>query len=81
MMERGHGIDEMAVMITACSWQTLIADMVTQQSKDRFLALDSWRGIAAVAIAIYHFQVFAISHLAKRWIDGNFWLFVDFFSS
>ena len=53
--------------------------MGAQKGKDRFLALDSWRGIAAIGVAISHFPIIAVSHLAARPVVENLPLFVDFF--
>src|SRR3979409_173570 len=49
---------------------------------ERFVALDSWRGIAACLVALFHFE--AYSHLVYSHLNGapflrNSWLFVDFF--
>jgi peptidoglycan/LPS O-acetylase OafA/YrhL len=43
----------------------------------RFLVLDSWRGIAACLVALFHFD--AYSHLYGVPFLRNSWLFVDFF--
>src|SRR5687768_3329218 len=45
----------------------------------RFVALDSWRGIAACLIVFFHFRNFTYSHLASVDIINHAWLFVDFF--
>lgn len=43
----------------------------------RFAVLDGWRGVAALGVAAYHFQVY--SHVfASRFVQGSY-LFVDFF--
>ncbi len=44
---------------------------------DRFLALDSWRGLCACAVALYHFG--AVSHLQSLGLIRASYLFVDFF--
>ena len=43
----------------------------------RFVALDSWRGIAACLVALFHLD--AYSHLYDVPFLRNSWLFVDFF--
>ena len=43
----------------------------------RFVVLDSWRGIAACLVALFHLQ--AYSHLYDVPFLRNSWLFVDFF--
>ena len=43
----------------------------------RFLVLDSWRGIAACLVALFHLD--AYSHLYDVPFLRNSWLFVDFF--
>ncbi|MGH8669260.1 MAG: acyltransferase family protein [Burkholderiales bacterium] len=43
----------------------------------RFTALDSWRGIAACMVALFH--VNAYSHVAELQLVRNAYLFVDFF--
>ena len=51
-----------------------------EQSKTqigRFEVLDSWRGICALIIALFHFQ--AYSHLTTTSFLANCYLFVDFF--
>jgi peptidoglycan/LPS O-acetylase OafA/YrhL len=42
-----------------------------------FIALDSWRGIAALMVAVYHFTT--ASMLSKSMLVQYSWLFVDFF--
>ena len=42
-----------------------------------FTALDGWRGVCAVLVAIYHFH--STSHLSQSGIIRNSYLFVDFF--
>jgi peptidoglycan/LPS O-acetylase OafA/YrhL len=44
---------------------------------ERFVVLDSWRGIAACLVALFHFD--AYSHLYGVPFLRNSWLFVDFF--
>lgn len=43
----------------------------------RYRVLDSWRGIAALFVAAFHFPVDGYLHKAS--IVGHAWLFVDFF--
>lgn len=43
----------------------------------RFVALDSWRGIAALMVALFHFR--STSHIADTSFILNSWLFVDLF--
>src|SRR5947199_4414119 len=43
----------------------------------RFVVLDSWRGIAACLVALFHLD--AYSHLYGMPFLRNSWLFVDFF--
>lgn len=43
----------------------------------RFQALDGWRGICALLVALYHFD--AYSHVYQIPLVRNSWLFVDFF--
>jgi peptidoglycan/LPS O-acetylase OafA/YrhL len=44
---------------------------------ERFVVLDSWRGIAACLVALFHLE--AYSHLYGVPFVRNAWLFVDFF--
>jgi peptidoglycan/LPS O-acetylase OafA/YrhL len=44
---------------------------------ERFVALDSWRGLAACLVALFHLD--AYSHLYGVPFLRNSWLFVDFF--
>jgi len=44
---------------------------------ERFVVLDSWRGIAACLVALFHLE--AYSHLYGVPFLRNSWLFVDFF--
>ena len=43
----------------------------------RFVALDSWRGIAALMVALFHFR--STSHIADTPFILNSWMFVDLF--
>jgi peptidoglycan/LPS O-acetylase OafA/YrhL len=45
----------------------------------RFEVLDSWRGIAACLVALFHLRVVAQSHLADIAVIRHSYLFVDFF--
>src|SRR2546425_10965309 len=45
--------------------------------EQRFIALESWRGIAACLVALFHLD--AYSHLYDVPLLRNAWLFVDFF--
>jgi len=47
------------------------------KSTQRFLALDSWRGICALLVALFHFR--ANNHLDGLGLIRNAYLFVDFF--
>lgn len=44
---------------------------------DRFVALDAWRGLAALAVALYRLE--ADGHFYALSFVRNSWLFVDFF--
>ena len=44
---------------------------------ERFVALDSWRGVAACLVALFHLN--AYSHFYDLPFLRNSWLFVDFF--
>jgi peptidoglycan/LPS O-acetylase OafA/YrhL len=44
---------------------------------ERFAALDSWRGIAACMVVLYHVRVY--SHVSELQAVQQGWLFVDFF--
>lgn len=48
-------------------------------SPPRFVALDSWRGIAACCVAVFHFHLGVNSHFAELTFFRNASLFVDFF--
>jgi peptidoglycan/LPS O-acetylase OafA/YrhL len=45
--------------------------------QDRFTVLDSWRGVCALIVVVYHFT--AKSHLLFLPFFRNGWIFVDFF--
>ena len=45
----------------------------------KFVAVESWRGIAAIMVILAHFRVLAISHLNTLPLVANGHLFVDFF--
>ncbi|MCE7886399.1 MAG: acyltransferase [Alphaproteobacteria bacterium PRO2] len=45
----------------------------------RFRVLDSWRGLAACFVALFHFRNFVYSHLFQLDFVNNAHLFVDFF--
>jgi peptidoglycan/LPS O-acetylase OafA/YrhL len=47
------------------------------KEKSRFTVLDSWRGVCAIIVVVYHFT--AMSHLLFLPLIRNGWLFVDFF--
>jgi peptidoglycan/LPS O-acetylase OafA/YrhL len=47
------------------------------QAQARFIVLDSWRGVCAMIVVIYHFM--AKSHLLFLPFFRNGWIFVDFF--
>lgn len=49
---------------------------------ERFVALDSWRGVAACLVALFHLEAYShlvYSHLHAVPLLRNSWLFVDFF--
>ncbi len=48
------------------------ADLAESPTPDRFLALDSWRGIAALGVAYYHIRGI------YWWLDGPFYIRLDF---
>src|SRR5258708_8409695 len=48
-----------------------------EANTQRFVVLDSWRGIAACLVALFHLD--AYSHLYGGPFLRNSWLFVDFF--
>lgn len=43
----------------------------------RFSVLDSWRGLCALWVALYHFRVF--SHINETWLTRHGFIAVDFF--
>lgn len=45
----------------------------------RFVVLDGWRGIAALLVAAFHFQIYVSSHLQALAFVRHSWLFVDYF--
>jgi peptidoglycan/LPS O-acetylase OafA/YrhL len=47
------------------------------QTQGRFTVLDSWRGVCAIIVVVYHFT--AESHLLFLPFFRNGWIFVDFF--
>lgn len=49
----------------------------TSATKTRFLALDAWRGMCALMVALFHFN--AQSDLSIVPLVRNSWIFVDFF--
>jgi len=51
--------------------------MASADKNPRFVALDSWRGICACMVALFHFDVF--SHLSFLPFVRHAYLFVDFF--
>jgi peptidoglycan/LPS O-acetylase OafA/YrhL len=48
-----------------------------RQIGNRFTVLDSWRGVCAIIVVVYHFM--AKSHLLLLPFFRNGWIFVDFF--
>ncbi len=52
-------------------------ERMTQPTNMRFVALDSWRGICACLVAVFHFPAF--SHIYDLTFIRNSDLFVDFF--
>lgn len=50
---------------------------VSAAARDRFEALDAWRGLAALAVALYRLK--ADGHFYTLDFVRNSWLFVDFF--
>src|SRR5262249_28829215 len=49
----------------------------SEPTMSRYIALDGWRGICAIGVALHHFpQIFLFSN-APLFRSG--WLFVDFF--
>lgn len=51
--------------------------MTVKEASYRFEALDAFRGIAAIMVALFHFSV--NGYLSKTNLLNNSWLFVDFF--
>ncbi|PJG54886.1 hypothetical protein CVM73_12380 [Bradyrhizobium forestalis] len=51
--------------------------MASAENISRYRALDSWRGICACMVALFHFDV--ISHLSFLPLTRHAYLFVDFF--
>ena len=43
----------------------------------RFSVLDSWRGLCALWVALYHFRV--VGHLSENWVTRHGFIAVDFF--
>ena len=56
---------------------TASADTGVRGGEARFAALDSWRGIAALLVALLHFRF--LGHFYSLDFVRNSWLFVDFF--
>jgi peptidoglycan/LPS O-acetylase OafA/YrhL len=54
----------------------VLSTLVTQ-TQGRFTVLDSWRGVCAMIVVVYHFT--AKSHLLFLPFFRNGWIFVDFF--
>ena len=50
---------------------------VGARPRERFLALDSLRGICAICVAMFHFQTIGLIHNSRLILHS--WLFVDFF--
>lgn len=48
-------------------------------ARERFEALDSWRGICALAVAVFHFSFVIKADFIRNLILSNAYLFVDFF--
>lgn len=53
--------------------------MAVSVRNERFEALDSWRGICALAVAIFHFSFVMKTEILQNAILSNSYLFVDFF--
>jgi peptidoglycan/LPS O-acetylase OafA/YrhL len=63
-------------------WRDALASQYTHSRMDlrrsmRFQALDGWRGVCAVALALFHLNVY--SHIHDRSLIRHAYLFVDFF--
>ncbi len=71
MPAKGAGLGQYAVVNRS------IARMSMIDRPKRFAALDGWRGICAVLVALHHFS--ANGYLAVMPLIRNAWLFVDFF--
>ena len=56
---------------------TRITDGRQPSNGRRFAALDSWRGLCACLVAVYHAPIY--SHIFFAPLVRNAWLFVDFF--
>jgi peptidoglycan/LPS O-acetylase OafA/YrhL len=56
---------------------TPVATRVGTRAGERFLVLDSWRGICALLVALYHFPT--SSMISQSAFVGGSYLFVDFF--
>jgi peptidoglycan/LPS O-acetylase OafA/YrhL len=54
-----------------------VATRVGKRAGERFLVLDSWRGICALLVALFHFPT--SSMLSQSAFVGGSYLFVDFF--
>src|SRR6202012_2274261 len=50
---------------------------MTAEPKQRFVALDSWRGICAVLVAMFHLSI--LGHIYYSPLVRHAFLFVDFF--
>lgn len=53
--------------------------MAGAAASERFEALDSWRGICALAVAVFHFSFLLKADFLRNLIMTNAYLFVDFF--
>lgn len=54
-----------------------VATRVGTRAGERFLVLDSWRGICALLVALFHFPTSSI--ISQSAFVGGSYLFVDFF--
>jgi peptidoglycan/LPS O-acetylase OafA/YrhL len=45
----------------------------------RFVALDSWRGVCALLVAVHHWNLFSAWHFNSNHFLLHSWMFVDFF--
>jgi peptidoglycan/LPS O-acetylase OafA/YrhL len=50
-----------------------------EKNDQRFLVLDAWRGIGAIAVIVFHFSFICSSHISMALVNSNAALFVDFF--